>query len=146
MKTVSFKIRTHVTISIPYDSNDYTMNAFLSFSLSLSLSLYIYIYIYIYICVCVCCPVGWGCRIHWLLLCRLVRPPPPQRVSWIWHKTIWWRGFINAGSLGNAEYLFVAIDLRSTLAQSGSTWLGPIIGSNRTVWHLNCVLMLNWIV
>ena len=21
------------------------------------------------------CPVGWGCRIHWLLLCRGVRPP-----------------------------------------------------------------------
>ena len=30
------------------------------------------------------CPVGWGCRIHRLLLCRGVRPPP-QRVSWIWH-------------------------------------------------------------
>ena len=26
------------------------------------------------------CPVGWGCRIHWLLLCRGVRPPPPTRV------------------------------------------------------------------
>ena len=26
-------------------------------------------------------PVGWGCRIHWLYLCRGVRPPP-QRVSW----------------------------------------------------------------
>ena len=23
------------------------------------------------------CPVGWGCRIHWLPLCRGVRPPPP---------------------------------------------------------------------
>ena len=22
------------------------------------------------------CPVGWGCRIHQLLLCRGVRPPP----------------------------------------------------------------------
>ena len=22
------------------------------------------------------CPVGWGCRIHRLLLCRGVRPPP----------------------------------------------------------------------
>ena len=21
------------------------------------------------------CPVGWGCRIHWLHLCRGVRPP-----------------------------------------------------------------------
>ena len=27
------------------------------------------------------CPVGWGCRIHRLLLCRRVRIP--QRVSWI---------------------------------------------------------------
>ena len=26
------------------------------------------------------CPVGWGCRIHWLLLYRGVRLP--QRVSW----------------------------------------------------------------
>ena len=24
------------------------------------------------------CPVGWGCRIHQLLLCRGVRPPPHQ--------------------------------------------------------------------
>ena len=29
------------------------------------------------------CPVGWGCRIHRLLLCRGVRPP--QWVSWLWH-------------------------------------------------------------
>ena len=29
------------------------------------------------------CPVGWGCRIHWLHLCRGVTPP--QWVSWIWH-------------------------------------------------------------
>ena len=24
--------------------------------------------------------VGWGCRIHWLNLCRGVRPPPPRSV------------------------------------------------------------------
>ena len=29
------------------------------------------------------CPVGWGCRIHRLLLCRGVRTS--QRLSWIWH-------------------------------------------------------------
>ena len=29
-------------------------------------------------------PVGWGCRIHWLHLCRGVRPPPTSLVSWIW--------------------------------------------------------------
>ena len=26
----------------------------------------------------VVCPVGWGCRIHRLLLCRGVRPPPNE--------------------------------------------------------------------
>ena len=26
------------------------------------------------------CPIGWGCRIHQLLLCREVRPPPPMSV------------------------------------------------------------------
>ena len=29
------------------------------------------------------CPVGWGCRIHQLYLCRGVRFL--QQVSWIWH-------------------------------------------------------------
>ena len=24
------------------------------------------------------CPVNWGCTIHWLHLCRGVRPPPPN--------------------------------------------------------------------
>ena len=31
------------------------------------------------------CPVIWSCRIHRLLLCRGVRPPPPQQMSRIWH-------------------------------------------------------------
>ena len=52
----------------------------------------------------------------------------PQRVSCIWHWTIWWWGSSNAGALGNAEYSFIAITPRSTLAQSGSTWFGPIYG------------------
>ena len=30
------------------------------------------------------CPVGWGCRIHRLLLCGGIKSPN-QRVSWIWH-------------------------------------------------------------
>ena len=31
------------------------------------------------------CPTDWGCRIHWLLLYRGVRPPHHhQQVSWIW--------------------------------------------------------------
>ena len=31
---------------------------------------------HIYIYICIYCPVGWGCRIHRLLLCRGVRHPP----------------------------------------------------------------------
>ena len=89
----------------------------------------------------VCCPVGWGCRIHRLLLCRGVRPPPPTSVL-IWHQTIWWWGSGNAGALGNAEYPFNAVAPRSTLARSGSTWEDLIYGLNRT----NSILMLNWIV
>ena len=41
------------------------------------------------------CPVGWGCRIHWLYLCRGVRPSPTSvlnmtvnsliaRSQWCW--------------------------------------------------------------
>ena len=85
--------------------------------------------------------VGWECRIHRLLLGRGVRPPP-QRLSWIWYETIWWWGPSGAGALGNAEYSFIAIAPRFTLARSGSTRYGPIYGSSRT----NCILMLNWIV
>ena len=38
--------------------------------------------------------------------------------------------------LGNSGFQFIAITPRSTLTQSGNTWLGPIYGSNRTIWHL----------
>ena len=48
-------------------------------------------------------------------------------------------GSSNAEALGNMKYPFIAIAPRSTLAQSGSIWLGPIYGSNRTVWHFNWV-------
>ena len=67
-----------------------------------------------------CCQVGRGCRIHWLLLCRGARFP--QRVSWIWHKTIWCWVSSNAEVLGNAEYPFIAITPWFTLAWTGSTW------------------------
>ena len=40
----------------------------------------IQVYVHIYMCDSVStftrCPVGWGCRIHRLFLCRGVRPPP----------------------------------------------------------------------
>ena len=43
----------------------------------------------------------------------------------------------NAGALSNTEYPFNAIDPRSSLAWSGSTWLGPIYESNNSVIMLN---------
>ena len=62
--------------------------------------------------------INWGCRIHWLHLCRGVRPSL-QWVSWIWDKTIWKWGSSNAGALGNAGYPFIA-----TLP--GPLWLGVV--------------------
>ena len=66
----------------------------------------------------------------------------PQRVSWKWHLTIWWRDSSNAGALENVKYPFIAITPRSTQARRDSTWEVPIYGLNRT----NGILMLNWIV
>ena len=64
-------------------------------------------------------------------------------VQVIWLRTIWWLPSSNAGALGNAEYPFIAIAPRSTLAQNGSTWQGSIYGSNRPKLHicakLNCL-------
>ena len=59
-------------------------------------------------------PVGWGCRIHRLLLCRGVGPPP--RYEWPS------RGSNDAGALENAEHPFIAIAPKSTLARNDSTW------------------------
>ena len=78
-------------------------------------------------------PISWGCRIHWLHLCREVRLH--QRVS---------IGFSNAKALGNAEYPFTAIGPWSILVRSGSTWKDHICGSNRTRLYnyakLNCLM------
>ena len=51
--------------------------AFVSFLIPI---LYILKLIYLSIC-----PVGWGCRIYQLHLCRGVRPPPPTCISCLWH-------------------------------------------------------------
>ena len=76
--------------------------------------------------------VGWDCRILRLHLYRGVRSASHQRVSWIWHYTIWRWSFSNDRALENAEYPFIAITPSSTLARSGSTLI-------------SCVLVLNWI-
>ena len=87
------------------------------------------------------CPVGWGCRIHRLHLCRGGTTPPPDWVSCMW-QTIWWWSSSITGALGNAKHPFIAIASRFSLVRNGSTWLGPIYGLNRT----NGILILNWIV
>ena len=66
------------------------------------------------------CPVGWGCRIHRLLLCRGVRPP--QWVSWYDTQQSDSDVPMMLGALGNAEHPFIAIVPRSTMAWRGSTW------------------------
>ena len=87
------------------------------------------------------CPVGWGCRIHWLLLGRGVRPPPQ-----------WVSCYDAKQSDGEVPVMLELWGRRSTpLLPSllGPLWpgvvapdKGPIYWLNRT----NCILMLNWIV
>ena len=64
-------------------------------------------------------------------------------------------GSSSAGALENVEYPFIAIAPRSTLALTGSTWQGPIYGSNRTkpcthaklnCLKYNCLYILKWTV
>ena len=68
-------------------------------------------------------PVRRDCRILYLDLFRGVRLSKP--VSYIW----WW-GFSNTGAFENAEYLFIAIAPRSTVARSFLSI---------ELWHLNFV-------
>ena len=77
---------------------------------------------------CICFSIdGWAegqyvtaVTIHRLHLCR--RVSHLCQVSWIWRLTICWWSSSSAGALRNAEYLFITITPRSTLAQSDSTW------------------------
>ena len=72
--------------------------------------------------------VGWVSKIYRLLLCRGERTtnecPGYDTKSWCWD-------FSSAGALGNVEYPLITIAPWSTLTRIGSTWLGPICGSNR---------------
>ena len=68
----------------------------------------------------VTCPVGWGCRIHRLLLCRGVKPTPNECPTYDTKQsddevpvTLWlW---------GNTENPFITIAPRLTLTRCGST-------------------------
>ena len=71
-------------------------------------------------------------------LCRRVRPRTNDCPGYdIKHSD--GEVLVMLGALGNAEYLFVAIALWSTLTRSGSSWNDPIYGSNRIVWQFNWV-------
>ena len=74
-------------------------------------------------------PVGWSSRMHRLHLCRGVRPPPMSVLDMTLSNLM--------VRVGNVEYSSNVTTPRSTLVQSGSTWLGPIYESNITVCHLN---------
>ena len=79
----------------------------------------------------VCCPVGWGCRIHRLLLCRGVRPPPNECP-----------GYDTKQSDGEVPAMLELWGMRSTPSLPslpGPLWpgvvapdKGPIYGLNRT--------------
>ena len=103
---------------------------------------YIYIYIYIYIYtlyfLSVCYTVGWGCRIHRLLLCRGVAPPSNECP-----------GYDTKQSDGEVPAILELWGMRSTPSLPslpGPLWsrvVAPdIYGLNWT----NSILMLNWIV
>ena len=87
--------------------------------------------------------VSWSCRIRQLHLCGGLSHP--NQCSGYDTKQSDGEAS-NVGALRNAEYPFIVIAPRSILARSVSAWNGPINGSNRVVWHLNSVLLLNWII
>ena len=79
----------------------------------------------------IACPVSWGCRIHRLLLCRGVRPPPNECP-----------GYDTKQSDGEVPAVLELWGMRSTPSLPslpGSLWpgvvapdKGPIYGLNRT--------------
>ena len=105
----------------------------------------IYIYIYIYIFKKKPCWWIFHCYI-WLSQLGLQNTPtaslqrgktPPNKCP----------GYHTKQSDGEAPGMQSTPSLPSLpgplLPRVNSTWQGPLYGSNRTVWHSNCVLMLN---
>ena len=56
------------------------------------------------------CPVGWGCRIHRLHLCKGVRPPP-NRCPIYYSKQSNGEDTVMLELWGNVEYPFITIAL-----------------------------------
>ena len=108
------------------------------------------------------CLVGWGCRIHRLLLSRRVKPH--QRVSWIWtlNDLSEFPVMLELGGMRRTPSLpsllgplwpwvvasktvlsMCQIELNYVLMLNWIAWNRTILNS---VFHLNCLLMLNWMV
>ena len=80
-------------------------------------------------------------NIHWLHLCRGVRPPHNECPGYDTKQSDG-EVPVKLGLWGMWSTHFIDTAPRSTLARNGFTWYSPIYGLNRT----NCILMLNWIV
>ena len=68
---------------------------------------------------CFRCPVGWGCRIHRLLLCRGVRLPPAKKCP----------GYDTKQSDGEVPAMLELWGMRSTFllpSLPGPLWLGVV--------------------
>ena len=66
------------------------------------------------------CPVDWGCRIHWLHLCRLVRSPPLPNVC---------PGYDTKQSDGEVSVMLELWGMQSTPSlplHSGPLWPGMV--------------------
>ena len=99
---------------------------------------------------CHICPVGWGCRIHRLHLCRGLRPL---------HES---PGYDTKQSDGEVPVMLELWGMQSTplLPLLLSPLRSGVVAPDRVLsmsyiklnceielfWHVNCVLMLNWIV
>ena len=85
------------------------------------------------------CPVGWGCRIHLLFLCRGVRPPQKNECS----------GYDTKQSNGEVPVMMELWGMWSTSSLPslpGPLW-PQVVVPNRVLSmgqiELNCILMLN---
>ena len=128
---------------------------FRSYTHTLTHHTYIYIHIYIYIYTnnypSLFGPVGLGCKIHRLHLCRRVIPLATNKYP----------GYDTKQSDTGVPVMLEPWRMRSTpslLSFPGQLWLGEVapdkvlsmgqieLNCEFTVLYLNCVFMLNWIV
>ena len=104
-------------------------------------SLYESLVITIFVLPKMACQVSWGCRIHWLHLCRGVRPTPNECP-----------GYDTKQSDGEVPVMLELWGMQSTSllpSLPGPLWPGvvaPDRAQSMDQIELICVLLLNWIV